>query len=741
MIRTISIQAYKSFHPDRPTVVDVHSGTDQPVLFFGINGAGKSSIGEVIDGLARNDPKFDRCRLTTTNGGPFRYMVYNQAFVDRVIGEPRGMPGIFTLGEVDTKIQQELDEAEVRLQGLTEQETALGVAIEKTSRLISENFDISKERVWEAHTRHVGDSLSKEWLRGYHKDKVAFFDKLNSIQLVEGEAIDTLAQLKLRWRDTESTEDSKHEITLDVSWVTAIETDPVWSERIIGSDDSRLAPFIERLGNADWVGMGRQYAHDDDCPFCQQQLPDDFKSELAKLLDGDRQNRINHVESLVKQYQTNIDNLKLAVEVAQKETFVVDEATFHSSWEALTARLDANLLIMKSKLVKPGDPVEVISSKGVSDELGGATKRVNERIMQFNARVSDRKAERARIQSAFWKLLRHDRNEVFIAYERHKKPLEDALASDQAQLNAVRRSSGEVRNRLSELRKRRTGVDAAVESINNRLKAIGVESFSIGKKQGEDSLYCLLRSGQQEGDWESLSEGEKTIISFLYYVVLLSGSETEDLEFPLERTIAVIDDPISSLSYNYVFDIASIIHHDLIRPPADSPKVRQVIVLTHNLFFLHELLKLNRRATLKRVIKREFSSVETLDADDLQNDYDVLWQVMRDAKEGKAPRMVIPNTMRCILEHFFWFTQRQAEFDKALTAISNRDRNFKPLERFLNRGSHKDGTNVAVMDYGQFDPAYYLAKFEEVFKETQFSDHYAKWMHIPIPAEENPRTD
>ncbi|WP_176157611.1 AAA family ATPase [Burkholderia multivorans] len=737
MIRTISIQAYKSFNPNRTTVVDVHDGTDQPVLFFGLNGAGKSSIGEVIDGISRGDPRFDRCGVATTNGGPFRYMVYNQAFVDRVIGEPRGMPGIFTLGEVDTEVQREMDEAEVRLQGLAEQEASLGAAIEKTNLLISRNFETSKERVWEAHTNHVTDALTKEWLRGYHKDKVVFFNKLKSVQLAEGEAIETLEQLKLRWKDTESTEDAKGEISLGVLWTEAIETDPVWRERIIGSDDSRLAPFIERLGNADWVGTGRVYAHGDDCPFCQQKLPDDFKTELAKLLDGDRQDRINHIEGLVKQYETNLDRLKAAAEIAQKETFAVDDATFRPSWEALAARLDANLLVMKSKLAKPGEPVDVISSKSLSDEMDTATKRVNERITQFNARVSDRKAERGRIQSAFWKLLRHDRDEVFIAYEHNKKPLDEALVRDQNQLNNVQRSAGEVRVRLSELRKRRTGVDAAVDSINDRLKAIGVDSFSIGKKQGEDSLYCLLRSEQQEGDWESLSEGEKTIISFLYYVVLLSGSETENLEFPLERTIAVIDDPISSLSYNFVFDIASIIHHDLIKPPADAPKVRQVIVLTHNLFFLHELLKLNRRkATLKRVIKREFSSVEPMDADDLQNDYDALWQVMRDAKEGKVPRMVIPNTMRCILEHFFWFTQRQDDFAKALAAISDRDKNFKPLERFLNRGSHKDGINVAVMDYGQFDPVYYLAKFEEVFKETHFADHYAKWMHIQNPTGE-----
>ncbi|MCE6984472.1 hypothetical protein EI534_45415, partial [Pseudomonas frederiksbergensis] len=55
------------------------------------------------------------------------------------------------------------------------------------------------------------------------------------------------------------------------------------------------------------------------------------------------------------------------------------------------------------------------------------------------------------------------------------------------------------------------------------------------------------------------------------------------------QRIVVIDDPISSLSHNYVYDVASLIRQHVLLP---ASRFKQVIVMTHNLFFFHELIKL-----------------------------------------------------------------------------------------------------------------------------------------------------
>lgn len=261
--------------------------------------------------------------------------------------------------------------------------------------------------------------------------------------------------------------------------------------------------------------------------------------------------------------------------------------------------------------------------------------------------------------------------------------------------------------------------------------------FSIKRKEGEGSLYGLHRPGKVGGELKSLSEGEKTLISFLYFMELLKGAEQEGPVCPIDRTIVVIDDPISSLSVNFVFDVASLIHHELMDPPVGS-KARQVIVLTHNLFFLHELLRLlkvqelsraDKRCQLLRVVKHDFSSVVEMKAIDMMNDYDALWWVLREAQERQLPSHIVPNTMRCILEHFFSFNNRE-DWKESLAKLEQQDQTFRPLARFLDRGSHKDGINLAVMDYGQHDIDYYLAKFRSVFDATGFLSHYNARMGI-----------
>lgn len=53
------------------------------------------------------------------------------------------------------------------------------------------------------------------------------------------------------------------------------------------------------------------------------------------------------------------------------------------------------------------------------------------------------------------------------------------------------------------------------------------------------------------------------------------------------------------------------------------------------------------------------------------------------------------------------------------------DASFTPLARFLDRGSHKDGINITVIDFNHFDLSYYFEKFKAVFDAAGFPEHYA----------------
>ena len=79
--------------------------------------------------------------------------------------------------------------------------------------------------------------------------------------------------------------------------------------------------------------------------------------------------------------------------------------------------------------------------------------------------------------------------------------------------------------------------------------------------------YQIIRNKDKA---ENLSEGEKTAIAFLYFLKSL-----EDKSFDLKKGIVVIDDPVSSLDTNALFQAFGYVK--------DRTKdAGQLIILTHS---------------------------------------------------------------------------------------------------------------------------------------------------------------
>lgn len=732
MLKKISISNYKSFHPIEAVEIELDTSTQKPVFFYGLNGAGKSSIGEVIHGWGEKNPDFTHCAIETAGQGAYRPVVYNNDFVDRVIGGVAGMPGIFTLGELDTKSQKKIEEITPEIVAIEAQREELKDLTASTASSLTAAKDTALAEVWKAHATYSGGEL-QPLIQGYGNNRQKFFDALKAIQVAEDEELDTIENLKKRLAEVSGAEPQKSKLSLREPGFQEIELDAIWQERIVVSGQSRLAPLIEKWGNSDWVNKGREFAHDPECPFCQQAMPHDLLAELSQLLDGDRQAKIDHIQSLAQRYEAAISALEASVDQALQDPFAKEDAGLASAWSALKLVLQTNLVAMKAKIEKPSELASIAESS--LGDLLDKLAVINQRISGFNQRISDRDAEKRRIKAEFWKVLRRDRAAAFSTYDAMTAPLLDQKAEYDKEDRELESKLGSLNVTLTELRQKQTGVDAAMVAINQRLSSMGISAFSIARKSEQESLYCLKRQGQNGGELKSLSEGEKTLISFLYYMELLKGSVNEGETFQLDKTIVVIDDPISSLSVNYVFDIAAVICKELIAP-AGGQKVRQVIVLTHNLFFLHELMKQlsatdkNKKCQLFRVTKNSHTQVSSMKSSELMNDYDALWFILREARDQQLPAHVVPNTMRCILEHFFSFNNKGEQFKAALGKLEQQDNRFVALARFLDRGSHKDGINFSVMDYADYDLAYYLEKFKAVFDEAGFLQHYETRMGV-----------
>ncbi len=234
--------------------------------------------------------------------------------------------------------------------------------------------------------------------------------------------------------------------------------------------------------------------------------------------------------------------------------------------------------------------------------------------------------------------------------------------------------------------------------------------------------YRIQREYEQDDAvFKSLSEGEKTIISFLYFVELCRGKENQD---ETKQKIIVIDDPISSLSHIYIFNVAQLIREYFIN--GNQTEFLQCFVLTHSLYFFHELVRVSKGKYLKlfRVTKQTTSKIEEMEHNEIQNEYEVYWHIVNTASQENMP--LAANAMRNIIEHFFGFIEQANSINNIFQKPAFKDNQFQSFQRYMNRESHTDRSNIS--DYKEFDLEIFQQAFEKVFEEAGYHEHYEKYM-------------
>ena len=196
----------------------------------------------------------------------------------------------------------------------------------------------------------------------------------------------------------------------------------------------------------------------------------------------------------------------------------------------------------------------------------------------------------------------------------------------------------------------------AIQYINRMLQKIGFTGFKLQKSRNNDYCYEIVReNGTRAG--ETLSEGEVTIITFLYYMQLVRGIGSGNN--PNSEKVAVIDDPISSLDYE-ALGVVSELTNELIRDA--HTRVEQVIVLTHNTAYHQSLaVRQSEKDThYWRLYKRKGVSKakDCGKENQVTSDYGELWRKLREARDavdsGECIDVInLPNTMRRIVETYF----------------------------------------------------------------------------------------
>src|SRR6185312_1321362 len=186
------------------------------------------------------------------------------------------------------------------------------------------------------------------------------------------------------------------------------------------------------------------------------------------------------------------------------------------------------------------------------------------------------------------------------------------------------------------------------------------------------------------------------------------------------QRIALIDDPISSLSHIYVFNIGELIKRRFFK----SDRFRQIFVLTHSLYFFYELADRNyeRRKEgqkLFRLVKNaQGSQLLDFKYEDIQNDYHSYWSIVKDPQQ---PPALIANCMRNIVEYFFGLV-RKKDLGHVFQSPGFQATKFQAFCRYIDRESHSVGQNI--FDLKEFDYEVFKAGLRLVFSVSGYEEHY-----------------
>lgn len=211
-------------------------------------------------------------------------------------------------------------------------------------------------------------------------------------------------------------------------------------------------------------------------------------------------------------------------------------------------------------------------------------QNLNERVSQYESNLSKVQAEN-RIKLRLSEVARFKEETGYsniLASIAEKKRIADEQKTLKEQKESdIRTLEDEIKAKERLRQNEEEGARKVNEILQNYFGHRFIELRSV-KKENEEGIYFDVF--RQEKKAYNLSEGERNLVAFAYFVAKLSDVNTIS-----EKPIIWIDDPISSLDANHVFFVFSLIDRQVVKKEHWS----QLFISTHNLDFLRYLKRIH----------------------------------------------------------------------------------------------------------------------------------------------------
>ncbi|AVG78102.1 AAA family ATPase [Pantoea ananatis] len=721
------IKNVRSYSKERSINIDLSKKIN---LIYGQNGSGKSTISGYF--YSPSNSSYRECSFSQKDD--YQYVVYNNQFVEDSFYHKSEQPGVFTLSQSNKEVMEDIKQSDKKMASLKGSLTRLENGIKEKDEMLTKLENNCKDAVWKK-TAHIRATELTELMTGSLR-KDSLYNKIcTQVRKDEAGSDDVLNEYK-KLKNNKSS--SFNSINLPSIPILNKLQEELLLTPLIPSSNSYLSNVINKLGNADWVKLGLGYINDTKCPFCQcDTIDNDFLKAIKDVFDETYELKLEELRSFHNYYSKACDEFTRELEHSLNGSgYISDDDSIWSLITQIGQALELNKNAIKEKIEKPSAVISVTDLSINYDKLNTKIKKLNGEINEINDRLNIYETSISNITNKLWMVLRDLCGDVI---DNNNGNMDELKKERNEIIKSKEIIEGEIQQekiKLSQLRKQVSNMDETIDKINASLKNLGLNGLEI-KKAHERNFFQIHRGNDNVEVYKSLSEGEKTIITFLYFLECCEGQLEEG---EVKDKLIVIDDPISSLSHDYIYEISTLIHYRIIEGMAPETKV---LILTHNLFFFQELLKLaptkiktfDKQYNLLRVVKNEFSDVIAMSKGDIKNEYESYWMVLKNVRDGIVNPVVLPNVMRNILEYYFSFSCKLESLKVVLEKLaeSESDITYKSFCRYMHRGSHSDSSNINNLGRGATEK--YFEIFKNVFDKTDDLPHYNRMFGSEIDNE------
>lgn len=713
-------------------------------FIYGANGTGKTTISTYLS----NPLICNNCSIEWHNNERMEILVYNKKFKDENFYSEK-LKGIYTFGEKNRVTIKKIEKLRKELENIKEK----GMRYKPTKEQLEEEIPQLEKDLNE----YIWDNLYKK----YGKDfKQLFYGKISSkenfkkfiLQLLkefnknENNIIDYERMKKeynLLFRENLSMLE-KININLKIEEIDKIESNKIFKKRIIGKEDLEIAKLINKLNMADWIYQGKEYLNNTNeiCPFCQKPTIDEnFKKQIEEYFDEEYRNNIQLIKQLQNEYLILVQDIKTQFKniinrIKQNKFYMnyINIDKLEDLSKILNEKFFVNLQKINEKLKEPSRSIIVEKNFEILKNFIDMIDNLNKKVEEHNKKVEKHTEERKKLEKYFFNYLISNYKDEINSKLKIINGKKKGLANLNTQLNNLRENFKQINNEIKALNATLTTISSTVEKINTLLEKFGFNNFRL--EIVDDKYYKIIRENGEIAK-DTLSEGESTFITFLYFLQLIEGSfDKKNLR---SNKVLIIDDPISSLDSQVLFIVSTLIKEYIKKVRDDNNYfIKQIIILTHNVYFHKEISFIsqreqsNNRNDTSYYILRKYNNASFITYhknNPIQSSYELLWIDLVNAIKYQNPcKTTIQNIMRKILENYFKVFGGVND-DEIISKFQSPEEKYicKSLISWINEGSHTipDDFEVQIQD---IEIEKYIRVFKNIFKKMGHEAHFEMMM-------------